>query len=243
MTTCWPRPHKPPSQYPQATPSASELQPWGGEDTGSFRFKVRLQWIHTEEVKLQDVSLTDSSKGSVQRVAGRATDPPRPQRAGDGQQDSRHRWPLRCLGQRSSSFLRLSPERLLYLLIFFFVVVQSLSHVQLFATPWTTAHHASPSITNSLNLLKLMFIELVMSFNHLILCRPLLLLPLICPSIRVFSNESILCIRWPEYWSSPSASVLPMNIQGLFPLGWTGWILLLCKGLLRVFSNTTVQKA
>ena len=82
-----------------------------------------------------------------------------------------------------------------------FSSVQSLSHVQLFATPWTAAYQASLSITNSWSLLKLKFIELVMPSNHLILCRPLLFLPSIFPSIRVFSNESVLCIRWPKYWS------------------------------------------
>ena len=79
--------------------------------------------------------------------------------------------------------------------------VQSLSRVQLFATPWTAAHQASLSITNSQSLLKLMPIELVMPSNHLILCRPLLLLPSIFPSIRVFSNESVLHIRWSMCWS------------------------------------------
>ena len=82
-----------------------------------------------------------------------------------------------------------------------FSSVQSLSRVQLFATPWTAAHQASLSITNSWSLLKLMPIELVMPSNHLILCHPLLLLPSIFPSIRVFSNESVLHIRWPKYWS------------------------------------------
>ena len=81
-----------------------------------------------------------------------------------------------------------------------FSSVQSLSHVQLFATPWNEAHQASLSI-NSQSLLKLMPIELVMPSNHLILCHPLLLLPSIFPSIRVFSNESFLHIRWPKYWS------------------------------------------
>ena len=89
-----------------------------------------------------------------------------------------------------------------------FISVPSLSHVQLFATPWTAAHQASLSITNSKSLLKLMSIELVMPSNPLILCRPLLLLPSIFPSIRVFSNESVLHIMWPNYWSfsiSPSS--------------------------------------
>ena len=79
--------------------------------------------------------------------------------------------------------------------------VQSPSRVQLFATPWTAAHQASQSITNSQSLLKLMSIELEMPSNHFIFCRPLLLLPSIFPSIRVFSNESVLRIRWPKYWS------------------------------------------
>ena len=80
-------------------------------------------------------------------------------------------------------------------------VVQLLSHVQIFVTPWTAARQASLSITNSRSLLKLMSIESVMPSNHLILCHPLLLLPLIFPSIRVFSNESVLPIRWPKYCS------------------------------------------
>ena len=82
-----------------------------------------------------------------------------------------------------------------------FSSVQSLSHVRLFATPWTAAHQASLSITNSWSLPKLMSIELVMPFTYLILCHPLLLLPSIFPSIRVFSKESVLPIRWPKYWS------------------------------------------
>ena len=81
------------------------------------------------------------------------------------------------------------------------VVVQSLSHVQLFETPWTAGLQASLSITNSQNLRKLMSIELVMPPNHLILCHPLLFLPSILPNIRVFSSESVLHIRWPKYWS------------------------------------------
>ena len=100
--------------------------------------------------------------------------------------------------------------------------VQSLSHVQLFATPWSAAHQASLSITNSWSLLKIMSIASMMPSNHLILCLPPFLLPSIFPSIRVFSNKSVLCIRWPKYWSFNSASVLPMNIQGGFPLGLPG---------------------
>ena len=115
--------------------------------------------------------------------------------------------------------------------------VQSLSRVRLFETPWTAARQASLSITNSRSLLKLMSIESVMPCNHLILCHPLLLLPSIFPSIRVFSSESVLRTRWPKYWISASPSALPMNIQDWFPLGWTGWRSLQSKGLSRVFSR------
>ena len=99
----------------------------------------------------------------------------------------------------------------------------------------------SLSVTSSQSLLSLMSIELVMPFNYLILCHPLLLPSSIFPSIRVFSGESVLCIRWPNIGVSASASDLPMNTQDWSPLGWTGWISL-SKGLSRVFSNTTVQK-
>ena len=121
--------------------------------------------------------------------------------------------------------------------------VQLLSHVWLFATPWITARQASRSITNSRSLPKPMSIESVIPSNYLILCHPLLLLPSIFPSIRVFSNESVLHIRW--HWSigvSASTSDLPMNTQDWSPLGWTGWISLQSNALSRVFSNTTVQK-
>ena len=120
------------------------------------------------------------------------------------------------------------------------LVVQSLSCVWLFATPWTAARQASLSFTISRSLLKLMSIKSMILSNHLVLCHPLLFLPSIYPSIRVFSNESVLHIRWPEYWAS--ASVLPVNIQGWFLLEWTGWIFLKSKELSRAFSNTTVQK-
>ena len=123
-----------------------------------------------------------------------------------------------------------------------FSSVQSRSRVQLFATPWTTACQASLSISNSWSLPKLMSTESVMPSNHLILCHRPLLLPLIFPSIRVFSKESALCIRWPKYWSF-SFNISPSNEHpGLISLGWTGWISLQSKQLLRVFSNTTVQK-
>ena len=123
-----------------------------------------------------------------------------------------------------------------------FSSVQSLSHVRLFATPWIAARQASLSITNSGSSLKLTSIKSMMPSSHLILCHPLLLLPSIPPSIRVFSNESTLHMRWPNIGVSASASVLPMNTHNWSPLGWTGWISLQSKGLSRVFSNTTVQK-
>ena len=123
-----------------------------------------------------------------------------------------------------------------------FSSVQSLSRVQLFVTPWIAARQASLSITNSRSLLKLMSIKSMMPSSHLLLCCPLLLLPPIRPSIRVFSKESTLRMRWKSIGVSASASVLPMNTQDWSPLGWTGWIFLQSKGLSRVFSNTTVQK-
>ena len=96
--------------------------------------------------------------------------------------------------------------------------LQSLSHVQLFVTSWTAACQVSLSITNSLNLLKPMSIKMVMPSNHLILCHPLLRLPSIFPSIRVFSNESVLHLRWPKYWSF-SFSIRPSNeYSGLISL-------------------------
>ena len=91
-----------------------------------------------------------------------------------------------------------------------FSSVQSLSRVQLFATPWTAARQAFLSINNSRSLPKLMSVESVMPFNHLILCHPLLLQPSVFPSIRIFSNESALCMRWPQYWSF-SLSISPSN--------------------------------
>ena len=128
-----------------------------------------------------------------------------------------------------------------------FSSVQSLSHVQLFVTPWTAAHVASLSITNTWSLLKLISIKSVMPSNYLILCPHLLLPPSAWGSfpqsfsawgsfpMSQFFTSGGLSIR-----ASASASVLPMNIQDCFTLGWTGWICLHSKGLLRVFSNTTV---
>ena len=117
-----------------------------------------------------------------------------------------------------------------------------LSCIRLFATPWTAACQAFLSITNSQSLRKLMSIESVMPSNYLILCRPLLLSPSIFPSIRVFSNESALHIRWPKCWSfsvniSPSSEYPELNS---FRMDWLD--LLAVQGLSRVLSNTTVQK-
>ena len=123
-----------------------------------------------------------------------------------------------------------------------FSSVRSLSRVWLFVTPWTAARQASLSITNTWSLLKLKSIESVMQSNHLILCRPLLLPPSIIPSIRVFSSESTLYIRWPKYCSF-SFNISPSSeYSGVISFRWTGWISLQSKGLSRVFSNTTVQK-
>ena len=112
-----------------------------------------------------------------------------------------------------------------------------LSHVRLFETPWTAARQASLSIINSWSLIKFMSIKSVMPFN----CLLLVLLPSIFPSIRVFSKESVLHMRWSKYWSI-SFGILPMNIQDWFLLGLTGLTSLQSKGLSRVFSNSTVQK-
>ena len=103
------------------------------------------------------------------------------------------------------------------------------------STPGLPVHHQLLEFTQT-------HVESVMPSNHLILCLPLLLLPLIYPSIKVFSNESVLRIRWPEYWSFSFKISPPMNIQDRFPLGWTGWISLQSKGLSRVCFNSTVQK-
>ena len=120
--------------------------------------------------------------------------------------------------------------------------VESFSRVHLFATPRIAARQASLSITSSRSSLKLMSIKSAMPSSHLILCRPLLLLPPIHPSIRVFSNESTLHMRWPKYWSFSFSIIPSKEIPGWSPSEGTGWISLQSKRLSRVFSNTTVQK-
>ena len=122
-----------------------------------------------------------------------------------------------------------------------FSSVQSLSHVQLFATPWIAARQASLSITSSQSLPKLMSIESVMPSNHLVLWRPLLLLPSVFPSIRVFSNESVLHLRWPKYWSF---SISPSNeYSGLisFRMDWLD--LLAVQGTLKSLLQHRSSKA
>ena len=146
-------------------------------------------------------------------------------------------FPLLCILKKFKSMGKLK-----WWFLYSFSSVQSLSRVWLFATPWMTARQASLSITNARSSLRLMSIELVMPSSHLILCCPLLLLPPIPPSIRVFSNESVLCIRWPKCWSF-SFSISPSKEHpGLisFRMDWLD--LLAVQGTLRVFSNTTVQK-
>ena len=123
-----------------------------------------------------------------------------------------------------------------------FSSVQSLSCVQLFASPWTAVCQASLFISNSWNLLKLMSIELVMPSNDLILCCPLLLLPSIFPGSGPFPMSQFFMSGGQSIGVSASASVLPIYIQDWSSLGLTGWISLQSKGLSRVFSNTTVQK-
>ena len=122
-------------------------------------------------------------------------------------------------------------------ILWYVVVVQSLSCFWLFETPWTAACQAYLSFTISWSLLRLMSTESVMLSDRLVACRPLPLLPSISLSIRVFSNESALCIRWPAL-----ASVLPVNIQGWLPLGLTSLISLQSKGLSRIFSSAAIWK-
>ena len=123
-----------------------------------------------------------------------------------------------------------------------FSSVQSLSYVRLFATPCIAAHQASLSITNSQSLLKLMSIESVMPSSHLILCRPLLLLPTIPPSIRVFSNESTLRIRWPKYWSFSFSISVSNEHPGLISFRMDCLDLLAVQGTLKSLRHPVIQK-
>ena len=131
----------------------------------------------------------------------------------------------------------------IYINLFFSQSVQSLTHVQLFATPWTAACQASLHITNSWSLLKLMSVVSVMPSNHLILCHPLLLLPSIFPSIRVFSNELVLCIKWPDYWSF-SFSISPSNEYSRLISFRMDWLdLLAAQGTLKSLLQHHSSKA
>ena len=121
----------------------------------------------------------------------------------------------------------------------FVISVQSLSRVQLFVTPWTAKRQTSLSITNSQSLLQLMSIELVKPSNHLILCCPLLPLPSIFPSIRVFPTESVLCLRWPKYWSF-SFSISPSNVySGLISFRTDWFDILAVQGTLKSLLNSS----
>ena len=124
-----------------------------------------------------------------------------------------------------------------------FSSVQSLSPVQLLAIPWTAERQASLFITNSWSLLKLLSIESVMSFNHLILCHPLLVLPSIFPSIRVFSNESVLCIRWPKYWIFSFSFSPSKEYSGLISFGIDWLDLLAVQGTLKSLPQHHSSKA
>ena len=150
---------------------------------------------------------------------------------------------LRKIEGRVGGLLLEGSDRNLMAWISKFSSIQSLNHVQLFATPWMAACQASLSITNSWSLLKLMSIMLVMPSSHLILCRPLLFLPPIPPSIRVFSNESTLRMSWPKYWSF-SFSISPSNEHpGLisFRLHWLD--LLVVQGILKSLLQHHSSKA
>ena len=157
---------------------------------------------------------------------------------------SRH--PFLVSGFRAESFSLVSMMLTMdmsYVNFIQFSSVQSFSHVQLFATPWTKASQASLSITNSWSPPKPMSIELVMPSSHLILCHPLLLLPSIFPSIRVFSNESTLYMRWPKYWSY-SFSISPSNEHpGLIPLRMDWLDLFAVQGTLKSLLQHHSSKA
>ena len=127
--------------------------------------------------------------------------------------------------------------------LFQFSSVQWLSRVRLFVTPWIAARQASPSITNSQGLLKLMSIESVMPFSHPILCHPFLLLPSILPSIRVFSNESTLCTRWPKYWSFSFSIILSKEHPGLISFSMDWLDLLAVQGTLKSLLQHHNSKA
>ena len=151
-------------------------------------------------------------------------------------------WFSRPGGTHDATFLTSSRVLLLLLVILWVVVVQTLSHVQLFVTPWTAVCHAFLSSTISQNFLKFISTESVMLSNYLFLRHPLLLLPSIFPSIRVFSSESALCIRWPRYWNFSFSTSPSDEYSGLISFRIDWFDLLAVQGLSRIFSSTTIQK-
>ena len=126
--------------------------------------------------------------------------------------------------------------------MYLFSSVQSLSHVRLFVTPWTAAHQVCLSITNSQGLLRLMSIKSVTPYNHLIICRPLLLLPSFFPSIRVFSNESALRIRWPKYWSFSLSIISSIEYSGLISSKMDWFDLFVVQGTLKSLLQHNISK-
>ena len=151
-------------------------------------------------------------------------------------------WFSRPGGTHDATFLTSSQVLLLLLVILWVVVVQTLSHVQLFVTPWTAVCHAFLSSTISQSFLKFISTESVMLSNYLFLRHPLLRLPSIFPSIRVFSSESALCIRWPRYWNFSFSTSPSDEYSGLISFRIDWFDLLAVQGLSRIFSSTTIQK-
>ena len=201
-------------------------------------------WIYTPRHPLSIVSIHDQ-KGchpSFQLISGDSWRHLDPKASSAGDADGQPNFPQETRVPRDG--LVAAYNALIFILIVFnFSSVQLLSRVWLYATPWTAAHQASLSITNSRSLPKPMSIESVTASNHLILCHPLLLLPSIVPSIRVFSNESALCIRWPKYWSF-SFNISPSNEHlGLisFRMDWLD--LLAVQGTLKSLFQHHSSKA
>ena len=152
--------------------------------------------------------------------------------------------PRTCENSPFMAWIELAGQWFCIISMIQFSSVQLLSRVQLFVTPWTAACQAFLSITSSQSLLKLMSITLVIPSNHLILCHPLLLQPSVFPSLRVFSNESVLPIRWPKYWSSASASILPMNSNEFLISFRMDWLdLLAVQGTLKSLLQHHSSKA
>ena len=191
-----------------------------GEVGGRRRGWQRMRWLH---------GITDSMDMSLNELWDLVLD--------------REAWRAAIHGvTKSRTRLNNWPELKFFMWILSVSSVQPHSGVRLFVTPRSAERQASLSMTNSQNLVKLMSTELLIPSNHLILWCPFLLLPSIFPSIRVFSNESVLPIKWHSIRVSASASVLPVSIWGRISLGLTVLIFLVSNRLSRVFSNTTVQK-